>query len=134
MAYEKYKKPEPERPKGERPQLRIVQPETDKDGKAILANVGGIWKNKDKSGKEYLTAKIGNMRMVCFSNAGKSSKEGKTLPAYGICVHDKNEKDENTLKSVGALWENKDKNGKVYHTMTIGELRLLVFENTQKDS
>ncbi len=54
-----------------RPDIRIVQVESDKDGKAIYKNVGGMWKNVSKNGNEFYTIKIGNLKLLAFPNNQK---------------------------------------------------------------
>ena len=47
---------------------RIVQPDTDRDGKKILTGVGSIWVNKSKTGNEYFSIRIGKLRLLAFKN------------------------------------------------------------------
>ena len=54
-----------------RPDIRLVQVETDIDGKAIYKNVGGMWKNISKNGNEFYTVKIGNLKLLAFPNKNK---------------------------------------------------------------
>ncbi len=51
-----------------RPDFRIVQPETDKDGNVKYNTVGGMWKNVSKNGNEFYTLKIGNLKLLVFEN------------------------------------------------------------------
>ncbi len=53
---------------GNRPDFRIVQPSTDRDGKPVLKNVGAMWKSTSKSGKEFYVMKIGELRLLVFKN------------------------------------------------------------------
>lgn len=53
---------------GNRPDFRIVQPSTDKDGKPILKSVGAMWKSVSKSGNEFYVMKIGELRLLVFKN------------------------------------------------------------------
>lgn len=58
-----------EEKKGDAPDFRVVQTETDKEGKPVYKNVGGIWAQKpSKSGKEYSVMKIGGLRLLIFKN------------------------------------------------------------------
>ncbi len=52
----------------QRPAFRVVQPERDRDGKTNYLEVGQLWKNVSKAGKEYYTLKIGNLRLLVFPN------------------------------------------------------------------
>ena len=54
-----------------RPDFRVVQTDRDKDGKVVYKNVGGIWKNTSKTGKEYLVLNIGQLRLLVFPNDRK---------------------------------------------------------------
>ena len=54
-----------------RPDIRVVQVEADKDGKSIYKNVGGMWKNVSKNGNEFYTIKIGNLKLLAFPNTNK---------------------------------------------------------------
>ena len=60
--------------KGERPDFRIVQEATDREGKQFLKSVGGVWKNTSKAGKAFYNIKIGDLRLLMFEN-------DKTRPA-----------------------------------------------------
>ncbi|MCD6279441.1 hypothetical protein J7J26_01550 [Candidatus Micrarchaeota archaeon] len=51
---------------GSRPDFRVVQSVTDRDGKRMLVNVGAMWKNVSKNGNEFYTLKIGNLRLLVF--------------------------------------------------------------------
>lgn len=54
-----------------RPDMRVVQVEVDKDGKTVYSNVGGMWKNVSKAGNEFYTLKIGNLKLLVFPNKNK---------------------------------------------------------------
>jgi len=70
----------PASPEGEtqrganRPDLRVVQVDTDRDGKTLYRNVGGMWKNVSKNGNEFYTLLIGNMKLLVFPNTQKEEK------------------------------------------------------------
>jgi len=49
-----------------RPDFRVVQPVVDKDGKNVFVNVGAMWRNVSKNGREFYTLKIGNLRLLVF--------------------------------------------------------------------
>ena len=57
-----------EQTKGDRPDLRLVQPQRQKDGSEKLVDVGAMWKNVSKQGREFYTVKIGNLRLLAFPN------------------------------------------------------------------
>lgn len=59
---------------GRRPDLRVVQPITDKDGKTIFRGVGAMWKSVSKNGNEFYTLKIGELRLLVFPNTPKSGQ------------------------------------------------------------
>jgi hypothetical protein len=54
-----------------RPDLRVVQVETDREGRAVYKNVGGMWKNVSKNGNEFYTLLIGNLKLLVFPNTNK---------------------------------------------------------------
>ncbi len=54
-----------------RPDLHVVQTDRDKDGKVIYVNVGGMWKNISKNGKEFYVMRIGRMKLLVFPNDRK---------------------------------------------------------------
>ncbi len=54
-----------------RPDFRIVQPDRDKDGKSVYVNVGGMWKNVSRQGKEFYTLRIGQLKLLVFPNTNK---------------------------------------------------------------
>lgn len=54
-----------------RPDLRVVQADRDRDGNALYVNVGGMWKNVSKNGNEFYTLKIGNLKLLVFPNENK---------------------------------------------------------------
>lgn len=54
-----------------RPDIRIVQVEVDREGKNIYKNVGGMWKNVSKNGNEFYTIKIGSLKLLAFPNTQK---------------------------------------------------------------
>lgn len=53
---------------GNRPDFRVVQPDRDREGNSVYVNVGGMWKNVSKSGNEFYTLKIGNLKLLVFPN------------------------------------------------------------------
>ena len=54
-----------------RPDLRVVQADRDKDGNVVYSNVGGMWKNISKNGNEFYTLKIGQLKLLVFPNNNK---------------------------------------------------------------
>lgn len=54
-----------------RPDLRVVQTDRDRDGNVVYTNIGGMWKNVSKNGNEFYTLKIGNLKLLVFPNANK---------------------------------------------------------------
>jgi hypothetical protein len=64
--------PNAESPAGtNRPDLRVVQADKDKDGKPLYVNVGGMWKNVSRNGKEFYVLKIGQLKLLVFPNDRK---------------------------------------------------------------
>lgn len=54
-----------------RPDLRVVQADRDKNGNVVYKNVGGMWKNISKNGNEFYTLKIGELKLLVFPNSNK---------------------------------------------------------------
>ena len=57
-----------EKPKGERPAYRVVQPQKQADGSEKLVEVGAMWRNVSKQGNDFYTLKIGALRLLVFPN------------------------------------------------------------------
>ncbi len=51
-----------------RPDMRVVQADRDKDGNVVYSNVGGMWKNVSKNGNDFYTLKIGQLKLLVFPN------------------------------------------------------------------
>jgi len=51
-----------------RPDMRVVQADRDKDGNVVYSNVGGMWKNVSRQGNEFYTLKIGQLKLLVFPN------------------------------------------------------------------
>lgn len=60
---------------GKRPDLRVVQPITDKDGKQIFKSVGAMWKSVSKNGNEFYTLRIGELKLLVFPNTPREQSE-----------------------------------------------------------
>ena len=56
---------------GNRPDFRIVQTDRDRDGNVVYSNIGGMWKNISKNGKEFYTMRIGQLKLLVFPNEKK---------------------------------------------------------------
>jgi uncharacterized protein (DUF736 family) len=69
---------EQEQRKGRRPDFRIVQPDTNQDGSKVFKSVGAMWKSVSKNGKEFYVLKIGELRLLVFTNEPKGGDYGKT--------------------------------------------------------
>lgn len=61
----------PAAPGANRPDLRVVQTDRDKDGNVVYMNVGGMWKNISKNGKLFYTLRIGQLKLLVFPNDRK---------------------------------------------------------------
>lgn len=63
---------EPQAPIGSnRPDMRVVQADRDRDGNVVYTNVGGMWRNISKNGNEFYTLKIGPLKLLVFPNDRK---------------------------------------------------------------
>jgi hypothetical protein len=56
---------------GNRPDLRVVQADRDKEGNVVYTNVGGMWKNVSKNGNTFYTLRIGQLKLLVFPNDRK---------------------------------------------------------------
>jgi hypothetical protein len=54
-----------------RPDMRVVQADRDRDGNVVYANVGGMWRNISKNGNEFYTLRIGQLKLLVFPNDRK---------------------------------------------------------------
>jgi hypothetical protein len=54
-----------------RPDLRVVQADRDKEGNTVYINVGGMWKNVSKNGNMFYTLRIGQLKLLVFPNDRK---------------------------------------------------------------
>ncbi|MEW6035052.1 MAG: hypothetical protein AB1529_00425 [Candidatus Micrarchaeota archaeon] len=54
-----------------RPDLRVVQADRDKEGNTVYINVGGMWKNISKNGNTFYTLRIGQLKLLVFPNDRK---------------------------------------------------------------
>ena len=77
-AGKKPEQQETEQRKGRRPDLRIVQPETNQDGSKAYRSVGAMWKSVSKNGREFYTLKIGELRLLAFPNEPRGDDYVKT--------------------------------------------------------
>lgn len=59
---------EPEPAKGPKPDFRIVQAERGPEGETKFRNIGGMWRKTSKSGNEFYSLSIGNLRLLVFPN------------------------------------------------------------------
>ncbi|MEW6723134.1 MAG: hypothetical protein AB1324_07760 [Candidatus Micrarchaeota archaeon] len=58
-------------PGANRPDLRVVQADRDKEGNVVYTNVGGMWKNVSRNGNMFYTLKIGQLKLLVFPNDRK---------------------------------------------------------------
>ena len=54
--------------KGPKPDFRVVQSERGLNGETRYRSVGGMWKKTAKSGKDFYSLGIGNLRLLVFPN------------------------------------------------------------------
>jgi len=58
-------------PGSNRPDMRVVQADRDRDGNVVYSNVGGMWRNISKNGNEFYTLRIGQLKLLVFPNDRK---------------------------------------------------------------
>lgn len=61
----------PQAPGSNRPDMRVVQADRDRDGNVVYSNVGGMWRNISKNGNEFYTLRIGQLKLLVFPNDRK---------------------------------------------------------------
>jgi len=54
-----------------RPDMRVVQADRDKEGNVVYSNVGGMGRNISKKGYEFYTLRIGQLKLLVFPNERK---------------------------------------------------------------
>ncbi|MEM4366851.1 MAG: hypothetical protein QW035_01830 [Candidatus Anstonellales archaeon] len=52
----------------------------------------------------------------------------KQKPEFRVVQSDRGPNGEQVYRSVGAVWKNTSKNGKVFYVLKIGNMRLLMFQ------
>jgi uncharacterized protein (DUF736 family) len=67
-GFEEVQSDKPSQSGSNRPDMRVVQADRDKDGNVVYSNVGGMWKNVSKNGNEFYTLKIGQLKLLVFPN------------------------------------------------------------------
>lgn len=55
----------------------------ERNSESKIVNVCGLWKNKSKSGKTYLSGTIGNIKIMVFPVDEKRSEKS---PDYSLCI------------------------------------------------
>mgnify|MGYP003136079889 CR=1 FL=1 len=60
------------------------------------------------------------------------TRRKKNKPEFRICQQTIDMDGKISWRNVGAIWKNTSNNGKEYRILTIGNLRLNVFENTSQ--
>lgn len=96
---------------GKAPDYRVVQADTDSDGKPRYTNVGGIW-------LDTMTFGMGALKFAVREN----KTEGDSQPDYELVLDG---------KRVGAMWKSKQ-DAKTFASLKLGDARFLVFKNEPK--
>ena len=66
------------------------------------------------------------------SPAPPAAGTGANRPDYRIVQTDRDKDGNVVYMNVGGMWKNISKNGKLFYTLRIGQLKLLVFPNERK--
>ena len=83
-----------------------------------------LWSHKAKSGADYLTGSVGEMKLIGFFNKEKKNEKEPDIRIYTI------ENDEISKEEVASLWRNVSKTGSYYLTGTDNEnIKLVGFYN-----
>lgn len=87
-----------------------------------LKQAFALWKNKSKSGNEYLTGKDEIGKLVAFFNTNKKNPKEPDIRVYEVDVDGKRGRE------LATLWDNVSQNGKQYLTgMTDDKEKLVAF-------
>lgn len=76
---------------------------------------------------------FGEMPVENESLEGKGQGAHGARPDFRVLQPQVDKDGKQQLVDVGALWRNVSKSGNVFYTLKIGKMRLLVFENREKD-
>lgn len=82
--------------------------------------------NLEDEGFEEVESKVPD------SPAAPASGAGANRPDYRIVQTDRDKDGNVVYMNVGGMWKNISKNGKLFYTLRIGQLKLLVFPNERK--
>ena len=83
-----------------------------------------LWNHQAKSGADYLTGSVGEMKLIGFFNKTKKNEKEPDIRIYTI------ENDEISKEEVASLWRNVSKTGSYYLTGTDNEnIKLVGFYN-----
>ena len=94
----------------------IVNTEVNKE----LEEAFALWSNNAKSGMEYLTGKVGEMKLIGFFNKEKKNEKEPDIRVYQLID------DEISKEAVASLWKNVSKGGNYYLSGTDNENKKLV--------
>ncbi len=64
---------------------------------------------------------------------GKTEERLIRRPEFVIMQPDTDQAGGRVLRRVGVMWRTEGRNGKIYYTLKIGDLRLLVFKNEPRE-
>lgn len=83
-----------------------------------------LWNHQAKSGADYLTGSVGEMKLIGFFNKTKKNEKEPDIRIYTI------ENDEISKEEVASLWRNVSETGSYYLTGTDNEnIKLVGFYN-----
>ena len=85
-----------------------------------LEEAFALWSNNAKSGTEYLTGKVGEMKLIGFFNKEKKNEKEPDIRVYQLID------DEISKEAVASLWKNVSKGGNYYLSGTDNENKKLV--------
>lgn len=85
-----------------------------------LEEAFALWSNNAKSGTEYLTGKVGEMKLIGFFNKEKKNEKEPDIRVYQLID------DEISKEAVASLWKNVSKGGIYYLSGTDNENKKLV--------
>lgn len=85
-----------------------------------LEEAFALWSNNAKSGTEYLTGKVGEMKLIGFFNKEKKNEKEPDIRVYELI------NDEISKEAVASLWKNVSKGGNYYLSGTDNENKKLV--------
>lgn len=106
--------------KVESSKVKINKEEVKIEERKELEEAFALWSNNSKSGTEYLSGKVDDMKLIGFFNKDKKNEKEPDIRIYIV------ENDEISKEAVASLWKNVSKGGNYYLSGSDNEDKKLV--------